>query len=73
MNQIKLKLAIIILSFLTLGCTDDQEIIITKNYKGIFVLNEGSFGNSNSSLTFLSSDYSQVIPNLFSMGIALYI
>lgn len=66
MNQIKLKLAIIILSLITVGCTDDHENITTNTYKGIFVLNEGSFGNSNSSLTFLSSDYTQVIPDLFS-------
>jgi hypothetical protein len=66
MKQITLNAAIFILSIFTIGCTDDVEKITTNTYKGIFVLNEGSFNNSNSSLTFLSSDYSQHILDLLS-------
>jgi hypothetical protein len=66
MKQINLKLAIFILSIFTIGCSKDEEKITTNTYKGIMVLNEGGYGNSNSSISFISLDYTQNISNLFS-------
>jgi hypothetical protein len=69
MKHLKLKLAIFALSTLLLSCSDDVETTNTtantKTYNGIFVLNEGGFNKSNSSISFLSNDFSELIPNLF--------
>lgn len=60
-----LKTAFLVVAYSIISCSDDVETTNTTTYNGIFVLNEGSFGNSNSSLTFLSNDYSQLTLDIF--------
>jgi hypothetical protein len=70
MKHLKLKLAIFALSTFLFSCSNDLETTNTtantKTYNGILVLNEGGFTNSNSSISFLSKDFSELIPNIFS-------
>ncbi len=76
MNLKKLILTTIIAAALFTSCSPDKnedKIIFSKNYLGgIFILNEGSFGNSNSDVSYISNDldglekyvYSNVNPNI---------
>lgn len=68
----KLALGLLSGALLFTSCSKDDEFIPTQNRVtgkydgGIFVLNEGAFGSSNSTVSFISSDLSTVEKGIFS-------
>ena len=62
-KTIFLSLALISVVGLT-SCSEDDAIVIP-SLNGFFILNEGSFGNSNTSLSYFDEDSMRVTNNLF--------
>jgi YVTN family beta-propeller protein len=70
------KTAVLSKTFMLAACTagllivsckkDPDPVVQTGNLQGMFILNEGSFGSSNGSVTFVSRDGSTVHEDLFS-------
>ncbi|MDP2176545.1 MAG: hypothetical protein Q8K70_11605 [Bacteroidota bacterium] len=52
MTKIKISQALLLLSFsLLIGCKKDEKVtVLTENYKGVYVINEGGFQKSNGSI-----------------------
>lgn len=65
--KIKLFSLFLFLSLFTVGCKDDNTTENTPQpyEKGIFVLNEGSFGNGNASVSFIDATTKAVSNNIF--------
>jgi hypothetical protein len=60
-----LKLIIPALFIISCKKEDTSNDAISYSRNGVFVVNEGSFGNGNASITYLKNDFSYSIPDVF--------